>query len=810
MNSTTTLREAKRLYSLGFAIHWLREKSKIPVEAGWTTGGRKTWDYLKETYYEGLNVGVRLGQPSKLAEGYLCVIDVDIKSTEKHHRIEAIRAVKALLGAVSIDLFPAVRSGRGNGSRHYYCVTPEPFKTWNPAASSETVKVRMPSKKPSKRETHELKPEEIADGWRLAPAWELSLYSDGRQVVLPPSVHPDSGELYTWVRHIHGEKSLPAMTFVKPEALDESSKTTRLNSQGVKAPHVVLQDFEAVEVELDWLPIPEHILKGIKDGDGVRDRSGYLLPACSALVSAGLSRNEVLSVLTDTGHYLGACAFDHARTTSRAKAAEWVWKYTAERVFSERSGVLAFKDVPVLEETVLSDSAVAQQTLELMEDVETPEDRGFYFRGAKGALRPDYGGLMSAFACAHPFKTVADMKAVYTFDGTHYIDCTPIEIRSFAEKKFSPKPEEKLRTEFYSKVLANNVTRRSFFTESTEGKINFKNGVLDLNVSDSKLLPHSADYGFRGVLPYEFDEFATARVFKHWIEELMQGDQELVSILQEFMGYVVRGGDYKYHKALWLGGVGRNGKSTFVDLLKALIGVGNFSVISIKALMNDKFAGADLDGKIANFSEETSPQELADSGPFKNLTGDGDLFAQKKYGDPYSFRNRAKLIMTYNQIPDLKDLSPGMLSRPMIIPFLKVIEEGEQDRGIKKKLFAELPGIFNFALDGWRRLEAQEGFTKSEKSETALKRLKEESCNAYQWIENHVEFLPDAPNRLNARIEDEGSYRPKDLYSMYCRNERYQYKSVEFYRRINSHPGIRDRKRESRAGNFYYGLRIRN
>ena len=70
-----------------------------------------------------------------------------------------------------------------------------------------------------------------------------------------------------------------------------------------------------------------------------------------------------------------------------------------------------------------------------------------------------------------------------------------------------------------------------------------------------------------------------------------------------------------------------------VDILKALIGEGNYSAISIKALMQDKFAGASLDGKIANFSEETSPQELADSGPFKNLTGDGQLFAQKKYGD---------------------------------------------------------------------------------------------------------------------------------------------------------------------------------
>ena len=160
----------------------------------------------------------------------------------------------------------------------------------------------------------------------------------------------------------------------------------------------------------------------------------------------------------------------------------------------------------------------------------------------------------------------------------------------------------------------------------------------------------------------------------------MLGDEKLVAILQEYMGYVIRGGDYKYHKALWLSGTGRNGKSTFLSLLKALIGTGNFSTLSIRQIINDKFSAVDLDGKIANFSEETSPEELSDSGPFKNLTGDGDVYAQKKYGDPYTFRNRAKLIMTYNEVPMLKDLSPGMLSRPIIVPWKKDLTDAKISR----------------------------------------------------------------------------------------------------------------------------------
>ncbi len=96
--------------------------------------------------------------------------------------------------------------------------------------------------------------------------------------------------------------------------------------------------------------------------------------------------------------------------------------------------------------------------------------------------------------------------------------------------------------------------------------------------------------------------------------------------------------------------------------------------------------------------------------------------------------------MTYNQIPDLKDLSTGMLSRPLIIPFKKFIKDDDQDRDIKRKLHAELPGIFNFALAGWDRLERQNGFTVSTASKEALKKVREESCNVFQWVENNVTF----------------------------------------------------------------------
>lgn len=439
--------------------------------------------------------------------------------------------------------------------------------------------------------------------------------------------------------------------------------------------------------------------------------------------------------------------------------------------------------------------------------IPTQEDGYYYIQreqtldGTVGKILkriPAYNDLLIQFNRIQPYRTIADMKTVYAFNGTHYEEFTPIEIKAFAEDLFRPSPNETMRKEFNAKILANMVERRSFFTHGIEGKLNFKNGVL--NLLDGKLYPHSPEYGFRHVLPYDYNRDALCPKFDWWIKDVMLGNMDLVDLLQEFMGYVVRGGEYKYHKALWLSGSGRNGKSTFLSVLKALIGNGNYSTLSIKQIINDKFSSADLDGKIANFSEETSPEELSDSGPFKNLTGDGELTGQKKYGDPYSFRNRAKLIMTYNEPPLMQDLSPGMLSRPIIIPWKKDLTRDEdQDKNLHEVLFSELSGIFNFALKGWERLDSQGKFSRCMESELEMQHVKEESCTAFRFIVETIKFKP---------IEEYSvPYKAADIYRLYCEHiGRYPISPAKFFRRLSAHPEMKKRQRHTKTGTEYFAL----
>lgn len=330
--------EAKRLYKMGFAVMWLHAKSKRPKESKWTSGERQNWLYLQSTYIEGDNVGVRLGEASKiqtdLGENYLACIDLDIKNPLK--KDEALASLKILTEGIK---HPTVKSGSGNGARHLYCMTAKPFKMITYAKNDD---------------------------------WEICIYSTGRQMVLPPSIHPDTGNRYEWVKDFTNATMLPLRDFSafapapgEPKAAGAAKRTAEGRS-GVAAP---LVGFAVTPVDLEWLPISDGIRDAIISGAGVTDRSGYLLKASSALLSAGLTQNEVLTILTDRETFVGKCGYDHAKTSDRVRAAEWVYKYTFKKIADERNPKNIFSVVTgQLDEVKLSPEAIKEQNEEFEED----------------------------------------------------------------------------------------------------------------------------------------------------------------------------------------------------------------------------------------------------------------------------------------------------------------------------------------------------------------------------------------------------------------------------------------------------------
>lgn len=327
-------KEIKRLQKLGFAIHWLKPKSKSPYP-GWGKT-RETLESLRKKYRKGMGVGTRLGSVSKIGEGYLAVIDLDVKSLEPHHRDEAEKKLKSLYPEVFAKA-PKVDSGRGNGSGHYYVLTSEAKNFGSAIAkSTEIVKVKMPSIEPSNKERETLTAVELESGIRLRAAWEISILSEGRQVVLPGSFHPDTGAAYAWARPVHD------LQFIEVE------KAEALGALAPPNPSGAASAFSFIEVNPNALGLKPEQLKGLVQGDDVQDRSAFAFSLCMALLQRRHSRDTILSVLTDRSNWLGAVGFDHAKTNSRERAAQWVDKYCLRKATEQVSASL-FETDPVEE-----------------------------------------------------------------------------------------------------------------------------------------------------------------------------------------------------------------------------------------------------------------------------------------------------------------------------------------------------------------------------------------------------------------------------------------------------------------------------
>jgi predicted P-loop ATPase len=320
---TDVLREAKRLHDIGFAIHWLRPRSKMPVEGGWTKGPRKTWAQLKESYVEGYNVGVRLGDASKIKGRYLAVIDCDVKSKDPKHEKEMNEKLAGLVSDAALNWdAPIVLSGRGNGSQHLYVVTERPGQSKRLAQSSEDVRVKMPSAgTPSVKDKRLLTDKEIADGYRMRAAWEISFMGTGSQVVLPPSIHPDSGKEYTWKREFSAEH---VPVYLVKDTVEQPKAA--VNSEAFK--------LTPVDINTDGR-LPAAMIELIETGKDCDDRSAGLFKAAISLVRHGYTDNEILTVLTEKDTFLGACAYEHAKTGDRTRAALWVKKYTLDKARTE-------------------------------------------------------------------------------------------------------------------------------------------------------------------------------------------------------------------------------------------------------------------------------------------------------------------------------------------------------------------------------------------------------------------------------------------------------------------------------------------
>lgn len=357
--------------------------------------------------------------------------------------------------------------------------------------------------------------------------------------------------------------------------------------------------------------------------------------------------------------------------------------------------------------------------------------------GQFGKPKPNCEDLRRFFEKAHPYKVLGNSRQVYVWTDKFYEEYEDAYLEHFADIHYSPQSDRNMRGEFKSKVQVNNLTPPKWWVETTARKINFNNGVLDIDTM--ALTPHSKDLGFRYVLSFDYDPSATCPTFDTFMRQVTCEDRELEQILLEFMGYSLSNDRCWLERALLLLGEGSNGKSTFINVLKGVAGEGNYTPLSIGDLRNEGNRQM-LDGKLFNIAEETPDRALTDSSVFKNLVTGGETQVRQIYKKPYSIRNKAKLIFACNDLPRSADTSKGFYRRFLIVPFNAEFsqDKGNRDPFMEEKLLGDLPGVFNRAIAAYKQIKKSRAFTESETVAEALENYQLESDSAHAWIKENL------------------------------------------------------------------------
>ena len=307
--------------------------------------------------------------------------------------------------------------------------------------------------------------------------------------------------------------------------------------------------------------------------------------------------------------------------------------------------------------------------------------------------------------------------------------------------------------------------------------LNLQNGMYDIRTG--KMLPHDPKYLSTIQLPYPFDPRAKCPRWMRFLDEALPDDLDSQRILQEWFGYCLVP-DTKFEKALFCVGEGCNGKTVALTVLENLVGKDNCSHISLDKLDAD-FHTVGLFNKLLNLCKETEAREVANSAAFKSIVSGETQEDAFKFRDRFSFPVYARLCFATNNFPKFNDTSQGVFRRLLILNF-KQSFEGREDTGLIDNLLEELPAIFQWALAGYKRLQARGRFQIPLDMLEAIEDLKRHSSSVASFVSECVERVEaggdgETPYEMNHRIYE--------AYKEYCRENNFRaFASVTFFKEL--------------------------
>ena len=246
------------------------------------------------------------------------------------------------------------------------------------------------------------------------------------------------------------------------------------------------------------------------------------------------------------------------------------------------------------------------------------------------------------------------------------------------------------------------------------------NGLLHLPTL--QLLPSTPAFFSTHALSFPYDPDASVPAgWLTFLNDLWPDDEESVSTLQEIFGYLLVP-DTRQEKIFLIIGPKRSGKGTIGRVLRCLLGPDNCCAPTLASLSR-RFGLQPMIGKQlavisdARLSQRTDGQVIAER--LLSISGEDAQTIDRKYLSPWNGQLPTRFLILTNELFRIADSSGVFASRFIILKLTKTFY-GREDLSLTSRLSGELPGILNWAIVGWQRLQERGYFVQPQSAvETA-------------------------------------------------------------------------------------------
>ena len=290
---------------------------------------------------------------------------------------------------------------------------------------------------------------------------------------------------------------------------------------------------------------------------------------------------------------------------------------------------------------------------------------------------------------------------------------------------------------------------------------------------------------------------------KLWLDSLNTifcGDSELIDYVQQIVGMAAVG--RVYMEALIIAyGEGSNGKSTFWNTIARVLGTysGNMSAdaLTVGCKRNVKPELAEAKGKRLLIASELEEGVRLNTSIIKQLCSTDEIFAEKKYKDPFSFTPSHTLVLYTNHLPKVGAMDSGIWRRLVVIPFNAKITGGSDQKNYADYLVEKAaPYIMAWIIEG-------AGKAIGNNFRIPLPKCVEDAIAKYRqdndWLSHFIEDCCEVGDGMEEKSGE--FYR---AYRSYCaRVGDFVRSTTEFYNAVVQR-GFRREKR--RDGRFVLGL----